>query len=144
LKIKVEGIEYEFPAVDSLTMDEAILLERVANVGIEEIFPGGSLPLGAVKAFVMIAVMRARPEVKEREIAEAIGKIKLPEMDDLVQKEDDARPPEQTPKSDDSTPTSGAASNGASESSLAAVPPPSIGAQLSPTSAISDPETSVA
>jgi hypothetical protein len=144
LKIKVEGTEYEFPTVDSLTMDETILLERVAGVGVEEIIPGESMPMGAVKAFVMIAVMRARPEVKEREIAEAIGKIKLTELDELIQKEDDAGPPAIAPRSGDSMPTSGAASNGASESSLAAVPLPSTGVPPSPTSATSDPETSAA
>lgn len=140
MKIKVEGTEYDFPAIDSLTMDETILLERVSGVGVELLAPGDSLPMGAVKAFVMIAVMRARPDVSERELAASIGKIKLNEMADLVQKEDDARPPELTETSD-ATSTSGDASSSASASSLAVVPPPATGAQDSPTSNTSDRET---
>jgi hypothetical protein len=146
LKIKVEGAEYEFPAVDSLTMDETILLERVAGTGIETLVPGESLGMGAVKAFVMIAVMRARPETTEKELADAIGKIKLTEMQDLIQKdaEDDADPPSQEPGSGSSGSTSGAGLNGSSESSPAGSPLADSGLQVLRTGATSGQKTSAA
>jgi len=77
-RFNLDGKSYELPPVDELTMDESILVERYAGTGIEEI--GENLPMGAVKALVIIAVMRERPEVREREISERIGKITIKEM----------------------------------------------------------------
>lgn len=148
MKIKVDGQEYEFPAIDSLTMDETILLERVAGHNIAELVPGDSMPMGAVKAFVMIAVMRANPNVSEREIAESIGKIKLADMDDLMEG-DDAGPPdgeaEGTPlNSAGSTQTSGEGSSERSDLSPDVNGLNGSGTSGSPTTAISARETSAA
>lgn len=129
MKLKVDGQEYDFPAVESLTMDETILLERVSGHNISELFPGESMPMGAMKAMVMIAVMRARPEVSEREISESIGKIKLTELDDLMTEADDAGPPEIQPKSDASTGTSGDDSRNGSEPSPDVLPLRDSGSQ---------------
>jgi len=123
MKIKVEGQEYEFPEIDSLTMDETILLEQEAGHNISELVPGEGMPMGAIKAFVMIAVMRARPDVSRREISESIGKIKLSDIDQLsIDDEDGQSPPATSPKSEGSTVTSGDDSNHGSEPSPAGKP----------------------
>lgn len=127
MKINVEGVEYGFPEVDSLTMDEAIMLERYSGVGVEELIPGESVPMGAIKALVVIAIMRANPKESEREVAARIGAIKLGELNALVEGEEPV-PPSPT-ESEGFTEISGAASNGASETSPAAVPLPASGGQ---------------
>lgn len=80
-KIRIHGAEYDFPSLDSITIDESIILERYAEVGLEQIEEMDSPPIGVVKALAVIAVLRARPEEKEREVADVIGKLKLGELE---------------------------------------------------------------
>ena len=146
MRILIDGQEYEFPTIDSITWDESILVERVSGHGLEELVEGESLPMGAVKAFVMVAVMRERPEVSEREISEAIGKIKLTEMQDMVQPDepgtDADNPPSAPLGAEASTTTSGDDSSNGSDH-RAAAPQNGSGSPRTGTGAISDPPTSV-
>ena len=94
MEFRVDGVTYEFPQIDTLTMDETILLERYAGQTVEAFLPGEGLPMGAVKALIVIGILRAQPNSSEREVADAIGKIKLAELGDLMEPgEDDAGPP---------------------------------------------------
>jgi hypothetical protein len=111
VKFTVEGVEYEFPQIDSLTMDETILLERYAGQTVEAFLPGEGLPMGAVKALIVIGIMRQKPDELERTIAEAIGKIRLADLGDLMQEEDAGPPVSARNGPDASTKTSGADGN---------------------------------
>jgi hypothetical protein len=146
LKFKVEGVDYEFPAVDSLTMDETILLERYAGQTVEAFLPGESLPMGAVKALIVIGIMRQKPDESERSVAEAIGKIKLAELGTLMEEEGAERsPPVSAPTgNDDSTRTSGGDGNNASGLSPEVLPLRGSGLPASDTGATSAPGTSAA
>jgi len=98
-RILLDGEDYgELPSVDSLTMDETIMVERYAGVGLEQM--EDSLPMGAIKALVVIAVKRVKPEIRESEIADRIGKIKLKDLDSVVQQEADESPPDESSPSE--------------------------------------------
>lgn len=93
-RIKINGSEYEFPTLDSVTLDEAVLLERYAGISLASLEPGSELPLGAVKGLIVVAIKRAQPQTSEREISEVIGQLKLSELSGFFEAEDDAGPPD--------------------------------------------------
>lgn len=137
-KIKIDGVSYEFPSLDTLTLDESIMLERYAGKGIETLIPGDELPIGAIKALICIAIMRAQPNRTEREIAEYIGQMKITELGQIWEEreaEPDAGPPEVLPGESESTEPSGSAGNTASEFSPEQSLPGSSGSQDSDRSA---------
>jgi hypothetical protein len=147
MRFKVEGVDYEFPAVDSLTMDETILLERYAGQTVEAFLPGESLPMGAVKALIVIGIMRQKPDESERSIAEAIGKIKLADLGTLMEQEDEAGgagPPSASNGNDESTRISGTDGKPGSAPSPEVLPLRSTGLPASDTGATSAPGTSAA
>ncbi len=88
----VDATSYEFPTEDSITLDEAIMVERVAGVGLETLEPGSSMPLGMVKAFMLIATLRQRPDVTEAEVSARIGKLTLSEVRDAMTDEPEPAP----------------------------------------------------
>lgn len=145
MKIKVDGVEYPFPQLDDLTMDETILLERVSGVGVEQISDGDSLPIGVVKAFVMIAIMRADPATPEKELAEHIGKIKLNELGGLLEQEAETTvPPADTPEPAVSDGTSGGDSTTVSGATRGGLVQVATGRRGSDTLSASDRGTSAA
>lgn len=147
MKITIDGQDYPFPDIDSITLDEAIILERNAGATLDELLPGESLPMGAVKGFVMVALLRAHPETSEKEVADRIGKIKLGEMQGLVDVEEseaDARPPETSSENEGSGERSGGSTNSESEPSPDVSSRDSTGSRGSVTTATFGRETSAA
>jgi hypothetical protein len=146
-KLKIDGVEYEFPSIDSVTLDEAVMLERYAGVGLEQLAPGTALPLGAVKGLILIAIRRVRPDVTERELAERIGQLKLAELQDVFQEDadsGDAGPPAVASSgSGASTERSGAVGSNGGAATPEPSTPPGIGSQGSDTGRVSDRATSV-
>jgi hypothetical protein len=133
-RIRIDTVEYEIPMLDELTLDEGIIVEKYAGMGISELELREDIPLGAVKAVVVVAILRARPDVSEREAAALVGKLEILTLKDLWVRdsdEDDESPPldptsapagslgasSSENASDESPDHSGASTNGASESS---------------------------
>ena len=145
MKFKVDGAEYEMPTLDSLTMDETILLERHSGMTLEAFNPGDGLPMGAVKGLIVIGIMRANPDATERQISSQVGAIKMAELDSL------AVPEEAAPLADSnetepeaSTETGGTDGPNGSASIPEVLPLRGSGHPVSPTGATSDRQTSVA
>lgn len=142
MRALVDGVEYDIPELDDLDMDETILLEQVSGVGIEQL-DGDNTPMGAVKALVMIAVMRGNPLATRKDLEGSIGKIKLRELGNVLEGAD-ARPPVTPPEPGSSTRTSGDDSTTDSSNTPDANHPPGSGLRRLPTSATSDQKTSAA
>lgn len=77
-KMKINGVEYELPTLDSMDLDEAILLERYSGTTLDQIQTReGNIALAAVKALAIIGILRARPDVPEADAAREVGRLKL-------------------------------------------------------------------
>jgi hypothetical protein len=125
-KIKIDGVEYDWPEVESLTLDEAVILYDHSGLTLDQI-PDlkGTFHPGFIKGMLHIAVVRVRPDVPRREIEERLGTLKLGEMDEVFASmgEDDESPEEDSAtKSGESSLSSGEAGTAASES----IPAPAI------------------
>ena len=80
----------------TLTLDEAIVLYEVSGLTLDQVgeLPDGAFNPGFIKAMLYIAIQRAEPQTKRKEIEEVLGKIQLAEMDQVfVAEEDVADPP---------------------------------------------------
>jgi hypothetical protein len=131
-KIKIDGVEYDWPEVESLTLDEAVILYDHSGLTLDQI-PDlkGTFHPGFIKGMLHIAVVRVRPDVPRREIEERLGKLKLGEMDEVFESmgDEDESPEEgSAPKSGESSLSSGKSGTAASESSPALVTPEDFGA----------------
>ena len=144
-RLKIDGNEYEFPTLDSINLDEAVILERYAGVTLDKLEPGDGLPAGALKGLIIIAVARVRTDATEREIAERIGQLKLTELNNVVQDDEPDEPDPPSPASADND-ASTARSGGAGLDGGAPPPAPShrngTGTPVSDTGPVSVPETS--
>lgn len=74
--LKINGKAYPIPALEELTIDEAIVLERYSGLTFPEL-ETASVSLGMMKGLAVVAVMRHEPSFSEREIERAVGAIKL-------------------------------------------------------------------
>lgn len=143
MKFKVDGTEYEMPSLDSLTMDETIMLERHSGMTLESFQPGDDLPMGAVKGLIVIGIMRANPAAKERDISAQVGAIKMAELDELAVPEEGADPLADSSETEPepSSEISGTDGPNGSAPTPEVLPLHSSGRQPSATGATSDPQT---
>jgi hypothetical protein len=144
-KIKIDGREYEFPQYDSLSLDEHQVIYEIAGLTVDQVgqFKDDTFHPGFIKAMVVIAVMRSDLKVSRSEVAERIGKITLPDLNDIFQQAgDDVGPP--VKETDVLPEASGGNGMDGLTTSLAPVRPGSSGTRTSDITSTSGPETSVA
>jgi hypothetical protein len=145
-KIKIDGVEYDFPDINTVTLDEAQILYEQSGLTLDKVgeLPEGSFHPGFIKGMLYIAVHRARPELKKDELNERLGELKLTEMNEVFQdtQEDDARPPGK--ESGGPPARSGETGNDGSAVSPEPNPQASSGPQASPGISTSDRVTSAA
>jgi hypothetical protein len=100
-KVKIDGIEYDFPGIDTLTLDEAVVLYEQSGLTLDQIgeLPTDSFHPGFIKGMLFIAVQRSRPELKRDEISKRLGELKISDMGEVFEQqvEEDAGPPESEP-----------------------------------------------
>jgi hypothetical protein len=139
-KVKIDGIEYDFPRVDTLTLDEAQTLYEHSGLTLDAIgeLPENTFHPGFIKGMLYIAVHRARPELKRVELDERLGTLKLSEMGEVFTEEpDDASPPEQ--ENEEPPERSGETGDDGSEISPEPASPDSSGEPVSVVTSASDP-----
>jgi hypothetical protein len=136
-KVKINNEEYEFVGVDTITLDDAIILYEYSGLTLDQIYEfEGHVHPGLIAAILHVSIARAKPELKKREVREFVGRLELSAFEEMFKDfdetvEEDARPPESpTLSGDDSemvatsgdvenTPFSGEGSNGTGDNSQA-------------------------
>lgn len=146
-KVRIDGTEYSIPTLQDFTFDEAILVERLSGYSVAQIEQQETMPLGAVKAIIVVAIRRARPEVSEAEASKVVGRLPLLGIDEMFVTEEDEEAPAPDPTEQNepsgSPAPSGEASSTAGEQSKGSLTPADSGDQASEPSA-SDLRTSAA
>lgn len=89
MRFTLDGQTNDLPAIDGLTLDEAILLEKYAGAGVET-FVSGNTPMGAVKALMVIGLVRTG--MPEAQASTLVGAVKLVDLDTILEAEEDAAP----------------------------------------------------
>jgi hypothetical protein len=136
--LKVDGTEYELPGIDTLNMDEHIILYEYAQIGMDQIAELEGLHPGVLAGLIHVGVARARPEAKKSEIRDVVGKLNLFDViNQLEPGEGEARPTvlKSVESSESSGPDSSSTGDASPDSSEAA----SSGDQTSDTGATSPP-----
>lgn len=103
--IKIDGNEYEFPHIDTITMDEALVLYEYGKVTLDQIVDMDTFHPGVVAGLLHVAIKRARPDVTDREIRKTVGGLNIVEiaMHFVGDEEGDAVPPVNTPANENAT-----------------------------------------
>ncbi len=136
-KIRIDNVDYDFPQVESLTLDEGVVLYELSGLRIDEVgdLPEGAFHPGFIKAMLYIAVSRARPELKRQEIESHLGGIAIAQMAEIfVDDEDDADPPPESQTGTDEPPVrsgetgTDGSENGQDSASRVSTGPPVLGA----------------
>jgi hypothetical protein len=168
-RFKIDGHEYDIPAIDSFTMDEAQVLWDYAGLSLGDFAVDDEDPdseqlrqavqdkirnPGFMRTLMHVAYQRGNPKIPAGRVKALIGQSNLVEamaaMAELAG-EDDAGPPEQSRSSEPET-SSGASSSSSNNDSGSASPAVSDEPEQSQTptgihrlpSSISDAKTSVA
>lgn len=121
---EINGKTYPVPSVDSFDMNEATVFYDYTRLTIDQLFDLEGLPPTVVGALAHIAIRRAEPGLKDAEIKETVGKLKLVDLSVqllnsvAVEDEEDAVPP----TSDSSSTSSATTSGPSSVTTSAAVP----------------------
>ena len=142
MRFTLDGQTHDLPQIDGLTLDETILLERYAGAGVET-FVDGHTPMGAVKALMVIGLVRAGG-ISEQDASTLVGGVKLAELDTILERDEDSRPLA-APSSNGqagSEPISGSDGHGPSAPTPVVSLQAATGFRDSATGATSDPQTS--
>lgn len=99
-KVLIDGIEHEVPALSSFDMDEYQILYDLSKLTVidfatedEDQITRNYWNPGYQRALLIVAYLRANPGSKRIDAEKMIGKVKLA---DVIEKEDDAGPPDLT------------------------------------------------
>lgn len=153
-RITVEGTPYVLPALASFDIDDAIILYNYSGLTFDAVWELEGLHPGVVKTLLHIAIQRSDPSLREREIAEMVGKVKMMDvMEQLAAIAEEMPDPTQggaPPAADESkrsndapTEPSGVSGSGDSEPSPEKSSPVSTGAPISDSTATSGQKTLV-
>lgn len=143
MQLRIDGELYEMVDVGTLNLDESCWFYDIAGVGIEALDSDAFNPR-IVKALVCLSVARAKPEVSQKEIEQAVGKQSLLDLGKAFEEAAAESPPDERPPSETGAEpeTSGEPSNGAGDGSPEGNGQSSTGMPASGTGAISLPLTS--
>jgi hypothetical protein len=144
--ITFNGKPYELVTLDDVTIDEAIVVWEYAHVSLDQIPDLEGMHPGVVKALIHIAVARGEPGETQKTIRDAVGKLKMTDLQDVFQdisEEVDELPPPSAP--DASSPSTGSGEDSSTTGGPAQEPAPAngSGSRGSATGATSDPRISV-
>lgn len=79
----IDGVEYDAIS-DDLSLDEATWFYKLAGVGIESLGePAVGDKTSKMKALMILAIARAKPEVEHDAIEKRVGALKLTELQDV-------------------------------------------------------------
>lgn len=81
--LTIHGAEYELPTLDSMDMDEAMVLYRYSDLTFDQVFELEGLHPGVCSALMHIAIQRSDPSLREREIKNLVKTVNM--MDVLEQ-----------------------------------------------------------
>ncbi len=153
MDITVDGVKYEIPALDTVTIGEAKIIKRHSGMTLDELFEIEGLDGGAIGALLAVAIKRSDPSLKEADLDAKVDAVNLFDvMEELAVIADKAPDPTQgglPPVESDSSPSNGEPTESSGiAGNVALVPPPeklnplSTGLQTSETPVVSDQATS--
>jgi hypothetical protein len=153
-RITIDGTPYVLPSMDSMDMDEAMVLYRYSDLSFDQIFELEGVHPGVVAGLLHVAIQRSDPALREREVKEMVSKVNM--MNILEQlavlaenTPDPTKVAAQPPQPDSETSNDDQTSSGGEDSAESSDQPQvnlslgSSGTLDSDTSATSDPVTSV-
>ncbi len=152
MDIQIDGVSYEFPALDTVTIGESKILKRHSGMTLDQLFEVEGLDGGAIGALIGVAFKRADPSIRDAELDAKVDAINLFDvMEQLAEAAEEVpdptqggQPPVETdsrPSSERSTEPSGNDGNGASVPSPESLTPISTGHPISETPVAFDPTT---
>jgi len=149
--LTVNGTRYELPALDTINIGEAKIIQRHSGMTLDQLFEIEGLDSGAIGGLLAVAIKRSDPSLRDSDVDALVDAVNMFEiMEELANAVEEAPDPTQDeapPLDDDSKPSSGDSisssgidGNGASEHSPEQLSPVSTGAPTSDTQD-SDPMT---
>ncbi len=155
MDIQIDGVSYEFPALDTVTIGESKIIKRHSGMTLDQLFEIEGLDGGAIGALIGVAFKRADPAIRDADLDAKVDALNLFDiMEQLAAMADEVpdptqggQPPVETdskPSNEESTSPSGSDGNGVSEHSPETLNPVSTGLPTSETPAASDPTMSEA
>jgi len=84
-QITFNGKPYELVTLDDVTIDEAIIVWDYAQVSLDQIPDIEGMHPGVVKALIHIAVARGEPGETAKTIRDAVGRLKMTDLQDVFQ-----------------------------------------------------------
>jgi hypothetical protein len=146
-QITVNGRPYELVTLDDLTLDEAIVVWDYSKMSLDQIPDLEGFHPGVVAALIHIAVARGEPGETAKAIRQAVGRIKVDELQAIfadLSVEVEELPPPDAPEPTSTSSGSGEVSSTTSEPHPEPSPANGSGSRGSDTGATSDPVTSAA
>ncbi len=142
-RITVNGREYELVPLDDLTLDEAMVVWDYTSMSLDQVPDIEGFHPGLIKALLHISVARGEPGESSRSIKEAVGGIKVAELNSVFMEISEEIPDPPTAPAPPPPPGgSGADSSSTGEPAPAANGPNGTGDPGSGTGATSDRVTS--
>lgn len=144
--ITFNGKPYELVTLDDYTIDEAIIVWDYAHVSLDQIPDIEGMHPGVVKALIHIAVARGEPSETAKTIRDAVGKLKMTDLQEVFQdisEETEELPPPNEPEPSLPNTGSGETSEPTGAPAPEPVPANGSGSPGSATGAISGPRISV-
>ena len=142
-QITVNGRQYELVPLDDLTLDEAMVVWDYTRMSLDQVPEIEGFHPGLIKALLHISVARGEPGESSRAIKEAVGAIKVAELNSVfmeISEEIPDPPPAPAPPSPPGGSGAASSSTGAPVPELSA--PNGSGSPGSATGATSVPVTS--
>lgn len=143
-KITIDGTPYFLPPLDTLDIDEAIVLYNYSSMTFDQIWELEGLHPGVIAGLLHVSIQRSDRALREREVREMVGKVNMMailEEFSAVEPPDPTKAAAPSPEPDSSRrpsepePSSGDAGGSASEPSPEQSPLDSTGTPDSPLSA---------
>lgn len=133
--LTVNGRRYELPALDTVNIGEAKIIQRHSGMTLDQLFEIEGLDSGAIGGLLAVAIKRSDPSLRDAELDSLVDAVNMFEiMEELVEEAPDPTlgeaPPlenDSKPSSDELTASSGSDGNGASEPSPEKSSPVSTG-----------------
>lgn len=99
---KIDGEEYPFDSADSLTMDEAIILHDYSGLTLDQLVDIEGFNPKVIAAFMHIAVLRRKPDLKQAQIRKLVGAVKIEDLEGAFEEaEAEPGPPAPAPTGND-------------------------------------------
>lgn len=76
----INGQEHEIPSIDTFTMGEAIILHDYSKLTLDQLVDMDGVPAGVIAAQLHVALARANPSTKAKEIKEMVESVNLMEL----------------------------------------------------------------